>query len=118
MIVVLISLLFLRSHFLEDFYAQEALQMGFVSRVSETDDDIIGAASEICRKIIQNSPIAVAVTKSSLNYSRDHTVRDGLEHIALQNSSALMSEDFRKSFIMIGGATDVQFSPLKSHSRL
>ena len=63
--------------------------------------------------------MAVEVTKASLNYSRDHTVAEGLEHIALQNSSALMSEDLVKSFMMSSGsAADVQFAPMQAQSRL
>lgn len=54
----------------------------------------------------------------SLNYSRDHTVSEGLEHVALHNSTALMSDDMIKSFMITGGAGDVIFAPLQSHSRL
>ena len=53
----------------------------------------------------------MTVTKASLNYSRDHTVAEGLGHIALQNSSSLMSEDLVKSFMMSGGAAAIQFAP-------
>ena len=94
--------------------------MGFVSRVSATasEDDLMAVANDICRRISRNSPVAVAVTKASLNYSRDHTVADGLQHIALQNSSALMSEDLAKAFMVSGGAADVRFAPMLAHARL
>jgi hypothetical protein len=62
--------------------------------------------------------VAVAVTKASLNYSRDHSVQEGLEHIALQNSSALMSEDLMKAFLRRGGDLEAQFAPLAAYSRL
>lgn len=107
----------------DDFSADDALNMGFVSRVSGAsgashEDDLMTVASDICRRISRNGPVAVAVTKASLNYSRDHTVADGLQHIALQNSSALMSEDLAKAFAISGGAEDVRFAPLRAHSRL
>ena len=100
----------------DDFTAEDALKMGFVSRVS---DNLLGTANDICERISRNSPVAVSVTKMSLNYSRDHTVSEGLDHIALQNSTALMSEDLVKSFMMSGQASEeAQFAPLQSHSRL
>ena len=103
----------------DDFTAEDALKIGFVSRISNTDGDLVNVANDICQRISTKSPVAVAVTKASLNYSRDHTVHEGLEHIALQNSTALMSEDLVKSFMMSGaGAADIQFAPMQSHSRL
>ena len=103
---------------IDDFTAEDAFKIGFVSRVSKSSDGLMGVANDVCRRITRNSPVAVAVTKSSLNYSRDHSVDEGLSHIALQNSSALMSEDLAKSFMMAGGQPDAQFAPIPSHSRL
>ena len=105
--------------FSEDFDADDALRIGFVSRLSNTEGDLMNTANCICERISRNSPVAVAVTKASLNYSRDHTVAEGLEHVALQNSTALMSEDLVKSFVgMSGGESEIQFSPMQAHSRL
>ena len=79
----------------------------------------MNVANDICQRISRNSPVAVTVTKASLNYSRDHTVAEGLEHTALQNSVALMSEDLVKSFMMTSGAAkDTQFDPMQPYSRL
>lgn len=89
-----------------------------MSRISKTNDELIGTANDICQRISRNSPVAATVTKISLNYSRDHTVSEGLEHVALHNSTALMSEDLVKSFMMSGGNTEIQFAPLQPYSRL
>jgi delta(3,5)-delta(2,4)-dienoyl-CoA isomerase len=102
----------------DDFTAQEALTLGFVSRISSTNDSLMDTANDICERICRNSPIAVTITKSSLNYSRDHSVSDGLEHIALHNSTALQSDDLVKSFMSRGGGGAPEFSPLHSHARL
>ncbi len=103
----------------EDFGCEEALRLGFVSRVSNSESELMEEANRIISKIIQNSPVAVSVTKSSLNYSRDHTVQEGLDHIALTNSAALMSDDLVKSFMMTSGAGEAaEFAPLQPHSRL
>ncbi|KAL7545024.1 hypothetical protein ACHAWF_008396 [Thalassiosira exigua] len=102
----------------DDFDANDALKIGFVSRISTSDHDLDNLANDICQRISRNSPVAVSVTKASLNYSRDHSVAEGLEHVALHNSTALMSEDLVKSFMASRGADDVQFAPLLSHSKL
>lgn len=103
----------------EDFSSEDALNIGFVSRISKSESELFKEANQIISKIIANSPVAVTVTKSSLNYSRDHTVREGLDHVALTNSAALMSEDLVKSFMMTsGGRGAAEFAPLQPHSRL
>jgi enoyl-CoA hydratase/carnithine racemase len=103
----------------EDFTADEAFRIGFVSRVSKSDKSLFDTANEVVSRIVRHSPVAVAVTKSSLNYSRDHSVAEGLEHIALQNSAALMTEDLAKSFMASSGSLEsADFDPLLQHSCL
>ena len=103
----------------EDFDAEEAHRIGFVSRVSNSEECLQNVTDDLVFKIVGNSPVAVAVTKSSLIYSRDHTVAEGLEHVAWQNSAALMTEDLVKSFIAgSGSAENVEFEPMLRHSRL
>jgi len=74
----------------EVFSAYEALRIGFVSRIS---DRLVADTLELAKTIAANSPVAVVGTKRSLVYSRDHTVADGLIHIATHNTSALMTDD-------------------------
>lgn len=103
----------------EDFSADEANRIGFVSRISTTDDGLIDTTNKIVTKIARNSPVAVAVTKTSLNYSRDHSVAEGLQHIALQNSATLMTDDLIKSFMTSSESSEnVDFDPLLHHSCL
>mmetsp|Transcript_9058 Transcript_9058/g.16487 ORF Transcript_9058/g.16487 Transcript_9058/m.16487 type:complete len:309 (-) Transcript_9058:1527-2453(-) len=107
----------------QDFDAAEALRIGFVSRLSNTDADLFATATTICQKIANNSPVAVAGTKLSLNYSRDHTVQDGLDHIATYNAAALMTDDLIKAFQNAASSQKqdhdaVIFDNLQRHSRL
>eukprot|EP01083_Nonionella_stella_P069864 186510_1 len=92
----------------EDFDAAEAARLGFVSRIApsnvngdgnEDGDDYLKVGVKICQLIARNSPVAVHATKLSLNYSRDHTVKEGLEHIASHNAAALMTRDIGASFL-------------------
>jgi len=104
----------------EDFDAKEAERIGFVSRISESNEKILPIAMQICEKISRNSPVAVCGTKLSLNYSRDHSVRDGLEHIASHNAAALMTEDLPVSIgnISSGDNTAAEYLDLLPHSKL
>jgi delta(3,5)-delta(2,4)-dienoyl-CoA isomerase len=47
--------------------------------------------------IASKSPIAVTTSKLSLNYSRDHSVQEGLDHVLLLNSVMLQTGDVAKA---------------------
>jgi delta(3,5)-delta(2,4)-dienoyl-CoA isomerase len=100
----------------EDFNAYESARIGFVSRISEAGETLFDEAISICRRIANNSPVAVAGTKMSLNYSRDHNVKDGLENIAMHNAAALMTDDVILAFSNRNGAAT--FDSLIPHSKL
>jgi len=104
----------------EDFYADEAEKLGLVSRVSESEESLFPMAMQICQNISRNSPVAVCGTKLSLNYSRDHSVREGLDHIAAHNAVALMTEDIPISLsaASLGSNAGAQFASLLPHSKL
>ncbi|KAJ2331320.1 hypothetical protein GGI00_003305 [Coemansia sp. RSA 2681] len=73
--------------------AKEALAVGLVSSVHATPADALRAATDIAAAIAAKSPVAVVSTKHLLNYSRDHSVREGLEYTALWNTLAHNSHD-------------------------
>ncbi len=75
------------------FTAEEALQRGFVSKVCDTFDDVMKTAMDLANLIASKSPIAVSTSKKSIVFSRDHSVEEGLNHIALLNSSMLQTDD-------------------------
>eukprot|EP00611_Tribonema_gayanum_P000899 TRINITY_DN10694_c0_g1_i1.p1 TRINITY_DN10694_c0_g1~~TRINITY_DN10694_c0_g1_i1.p1 ORF type:complete len:311 (+),score=32.31 TRINITY_DN10694_c0_g1_i1:44-934(+) len=81
------------------FGAAEAERFGLVSKVcSGGRERVLAAAMEAATVIAAHSPLAVAGTKRSLEWSQDHSITDGLAHVALWNSAALMTKD-----LMIGG---------------
>ncbi len=104
----------------EDWGAAEAMRIGFVSRVSDTEQSLVPTALGICDRIARNSPVAVHGTKLSLNYSRDHSVKEGLEHIATHNAAALMTHDLGSSFLAAtsGKDSNAKFPNLLAHSKL
>lgn len=61
-----------------DFSAQEALQHGFVSGVYDDKKAAMNKAMELGTLIAKKSPVAVQSTKEVINFSRDHSVLDGM----------------------------------------
>jgi len=64
-----------------------------LSKVSATPEQCLQDAIALATEIAGKSPVAVSATKMSLNYSRDHTVQEGLDHIANLNSAMLQTDD-------------------------
>ena len=60
------------------FGAKEALDKGFVSYVCESKEKGVDKAMEIAKIIVGKSPVAVQGTKALLDYSRDHSVKEGV----------------------------------------
>ncbi|KAJ2703879.1 hypothetical protein FB645_003756 [Coemansia sp. IMI 203386] len=73
--------------------AQEAQTVGLVGSVHATKDQALEAALDTASVIASKSPVAVVSTKHLLNYSRDHTVQEGLEYTAIWNALAHNSKD-------------------------
>lgn len=63
------------------FYAAEAKSIGFVSRLFVSREAMLAGAMDIASSIAAKSPVAVQGTKVHLNYSRDHSVEEGLDHM-------------------------------------
>ena len=77
----------------------EALKIGLISSIFVSKDEMMKFALETCKVIASKSPIAIQASKVNINYSRDHSVREGLEYIAAWNMSMLQSEDLIKSIM-------------------
>ncbi|XP_065903414.1 delta(3,5)-Delta(2,4)-dienoyl-CoA isomerase, mitochondrial-like isoform X2 [Dysidea avara] len=75
------------------FDGKEALEMGYVSRLYPNKEELFSAAMAMATLIASKSPIAIATTKYNMVYSRDHTVEESLNHMALWNMAMLQSED-------------------------
>jgi hypothetical protein len=60
------------------FGADEALRAGFVNAVYPTKEDAMVAALDMAGLMASKSPVAVLGTKELMNWSRDHSVQDGI----------------------------------------
>ncbi|ORX89924.1 ClpP/crotonase [Basidiobolus meristosporus CBS 931.73] len=94
------------------FDSKEALRHGLVSDVFPKLEDVLAKAKEIGKVIASKSPVAVSGTKHLLNYSRDHTVEEGLTYSALWNASMLQSEDLEKAIVASISKQNASFSKL------
>ncbi|MCD5363695.1 crotonase/enoyl-CoA hydratase family protein [Chromobacterium aquaticum] len=92
-----------------DVAAEEALAMRLVNRVLPDADAVLAAALESARLIAAKSPLAMRGCKEVLNYSRDHTVADGLNYVAAWNAAMLISEDIQKAGMAMMSGQAPQF---------
>lgn len=76
-----------------DFGAEEALKMGFITRICADREALIAEARKLAQEIAGCSPLAVQGTKDVILYSRDKGIYPGLEYVAQKNAAAIPSED-------------------------
>jgi len=94
------------------FNAEEAEKMGFVSSIAKSEAELMDHVKLVAKTIAEKSPLATQSTKVAINYSRDHSVREGLEMQAIWNGCALTSEDLVKSavgFMQKKGPEDIDY---------
>ena len=75
-----------------NMHADEALRAGLVSSVHADKAKLMEAALAMAAVIATKSPIGIFGTKHVLNYSRDHSVADGLNYVATWNMAMLQSK--------------------------
>jgi len=80
-----------------DFSADEARELGFVSRVFPTRDAALEGAVATAQRIASLSPVAVVGTKMALVHGRDHSVEEGLRFMQYLNAALLQSDDLSEA---------------------
>lgn len=75
----------------------EALRIGLINQVFADEAGLKEGVDAIARQIAEKSPLAIAGIKRSLNYSRDHSVAEGLTYLAAWNSGQLVSDDLMEA---------------------
>ena len=76
-----------------NFSAQEALQMGLITRICEDREALYAEARKLADQVAACPPLTVQGTKEVILYSRDNGVDAGLQYVAQKNAAALPSED-------------------------
>lgn len=94
------------------FDGKEAHEIGFMSSVAVSKEEMMDRVFEVAKTIAEKSPLATQGTKVAINYARDHSIADSLEQIATWNGAALLSEDLIKSaqaVLQRKGPEDIEF---------
>ncbi|MBS1144774.1 MAG: Enoyl-CoA hydratase/isomerase [Proteobacteria bacterium] len=76
-----------------DVGADEALRLGLVNFKFEDFFRLTVEVRQMAQSIAAKSPLAIRGIKSVLNFRRDHSVADGLAHVADLNAAQLLSGD-------------------------
>jgi enoyl-CoA hydratase len=80
--------------------AQKAKELGLVSEVFATQDEMLAHVMGAAKDIAEKSPLAIYGSKVMMNYARDHSIADGLDYIAtwqagMYNPETDMLESFK-----------------------
>jgi enoyl-CoA hydratase len=80
-----------------NFDAAEAATLGLVNRVFASPEALTAGVHEVAQAIAAKSPLATRGLKEVMNFSRDHSVADGLSFVATWNAAMLLSADLNES---------------------
>lgn len=92
--------------------AQRALEVGLVNEVFATQAEMLEGVTQIAHEIASKSPLAMWGTKEMLLYTRDHSVADGLRHIAAWQTGMFQPSDMIESFAAKAEGRDGEFPDL------
>ena len=93
-------------------YADEAKETGLVSDTYESQEEMLAAANELAKVIASKSPVAIYGLKAVMNYSRDHSVSEGLEYNALWSGAMLSQKDMTEAITANIEKRDASFNDL------
>ncbi len=77
--------------------AREAHQAGLVNRVYDDHEALLEGVMAIAAEIARKSPLAVEGSKEMLNFSRDHSVAEGLRYVATWQAGMFLSADLEEA---------------------
>jgi enoyl-CoA hydratase len=92
--------------------AARAYELGFVNEVFTDHDALVAGTLAVAAEIAAQSPLAVWGTKEMLNYARDHSVADGLDHIATWQAGMFQPGDMTETFLAKGQGRDPVYDDL------
>ena len=93
--------------------AEEALEAGLVNKVYESHEEMVSGLKEMAAVIASKSPLAIYGTKAILNFSRDHTIAEGLEYNALWSGAMLPQEDMAEAMMSNMEKRDPEFQDMQ-----
>jgi len=92
--------------------AERAYQVGLVQELFDDHDSLVAGVLDIAEEIASKSPLAIWGSKEMLNYSRDHSVADGLNFIATWQTGMFQPTDMVESMAAKGEKRPTAFDDL------
>lgn len=92
--------------------ADRALACGLVNQVFDDHESLVAGVLDIAGRIAIRSPLAIWGTKEMINYTRDHSVADGLRYMAGWQSGMFQPHDMLEEFAAKGDKRAPEFEEL------
>ncbi|MBS1213101.1 MAG: Enoyl-CoA hydratase/isomerase [Proteobacteria bacterium] len=80
-----------------NFLADEGERLGLINRVFASHEALTATVRELAQSIAAKSPLATRCIKEVMNFSRDHSISDGLNFVATWNAAMLLSDDLSEA---------------------
>lgn len=80
-----------------EFDGNDAHAMKLVNQVFTDKDSLMTFVLKTATDIASKSPLTIRGIKDTLNYSRDHSVAEGLSYVASKNAAILFSSDLAEA---------------------
>ena len=78
--------------------AAKAKEIGWVNEVLPTHEECVAHALATAHEIASKAPLAVTGSKVMINYARDHTIKDGLDYIAVWQTGMFSGPHMGEAF--------------------
>ena len=92
--------------------AERALAVGLVNAVLPDHNALLAHAMKLAQSIAAKSPLAMAGTKLSINYTRDHGTAAALQQMTLLQSAIFDTTEMKEAINAWKDKRDGQFDPL------
>lgn len=79
------------------FKGEEAMTMGLVNRLFPKTEELADGVMTLAIDLAAKSPLTLRGIKETMNYSRDHSIAEGLEYVAQRNAAMLLSKDLEEA---------------------
>jgi enoyl-CoA hydratase len=98
--------------------AERALAVGLVNAVLPDHNALLGHAMKLAQSIAAKSPLAMAGTKLSINYTRDHGTAAALQQMTLLQSAIFDTNEMKEAIAAWKDKRNGQFDPLAPVAQL
>lgn len=78
------------------FDSHEAREMGLVNRVFDTHIALLEGVRELAENIARKTPLVTRGIKEVMNFSREHSIQDGLNFVATWNAGMMSQVDLKE----------------------